>query len=922
MTPPAAKRRRAVEHHESVRNITVVKGGLSIMCPSDAMGMLIGKGGSGLREMQERTGVKVSLQETKSMPEGAKERGVGLSGSLECVANVEKLIFEKLNARRVTSLAPSPAEEEFEIAYQAAKAAGLEPNGMPDEDPDANPLKVSVLRWVMENAHCGWLIGKGGSGIRDIESTSGAEVRVATERSLGKDALGKDSGERIVYVKGNKAQRDAALEMIRNNPKITGRVASPSEHEVAAVHIPSKAVGFILGHRGASIQALTEKTGANLRVAAGNEVTTGSGEHRVDITGGPKQIVAARHALAERIAEWRTTNNPNGEPEEPEYTLKIAVPQPLVGHIIGKGGTFVREVLNVTGVQVKIQQDSGSPTLWGDACCVMLSGTLDNVVKAQRMILERIANTSDRLKELVPNAVTISPDQDPADEMKRLEVNIQLPDGPPPTPQQFQQQPPPFGQQPPPYGFGGPPPFGGQGPRPMPGQPPFQQQFQPQFQQGPPPQGRGPPRGGRDLPPDNITFTSIRQLQAPGLTSAAKQPGGLLMLVDNSVVGSIIGKGGQTIRKISTESGSSIQVQGRDEQSPSQLERRVTITSDEMPVLMKAANMICAVLRNGERLAAAAREASGGGGGGGRGDRGPPGSNGAGGGGGDRRGPAPYNPSGPPPSSQAQPSPAPVNYQYQQQPPPQQQNVQYAPAPAIQATYPAQQQGFVALQPAPGAPIQQVYQQYPQQVQPQNPTQQQPLAQQGVQPQQQAPQAQGAAGQYAPQQQQQPQPQQPQQQQPAAVFYQQPATTNGVPQAATQAIQYAQVQQPQQQLGQPQQQQQTLLQQHQQPLQQQQHQPQQQQQGQQQQQQLPVQQLPLQTQQPQQGQQQPQQQQQAATTTSAAVATPAPVYGWVYDPATGTYTAAPAAAAPAPQASTYNGQPQYGQQQQQQQQQR
>jgi len=44
------------------------------------------------------------------MPEGSKERGVGLSGSLENVANVEKLIFEKLNARRLTSLAPSPAE--------------------------------------------------------------------------------------------------------------------------------------------------------------------------------------------------------------------------------------------------------------------------------------------------------------------------------------------------------------------------------------------------------------------------------------------------------------------------------------------------------------------------------------------------------------------------------------------------------------------------------------------------------------------------------------------------------------------------------------------------------------------------------------------------------------------------------------------
>ncbi|CAN0378717.1 unnamed protein product, partial [Ectocarpus fasciculatus] len=373
--------------------------------------------------------------------------------------------------------------------------------------------------------------------------------------------------------------------------------------------------------------------------------------------------------------------------------------------IIGKGGSFVKEVLSVTNV--KIQQDTGSPTMWGDACCVMLSGTFGNVVKAQQMILERIANTSDRLKEMVPNAVNVLDNHDPSDEMKRVEVNIQLPDGPPPVqaPLGFQ-QPPPFGQQPPPYGFGGAPPqFGGQPPRPGPhmGQPPFQQQQQAPFQQqqfqsgAPPQQQRGPPRGRADLPPvENITFTSIRQLSAPGLTSASKQPGGMLMLVDNSVVGSIIGKGGQTIRKISLESGASIQVQGRDEQSPSQLERRVTITSDEMSVLMKAANMICAVLRNGERLAAAARE----GGGGGRGERGPPGSNGGGGGGGgggdrNRGGPAPYNPAGPPQSAQPQPTAAPVNYQYQQAPP-QQQNVQYAPAPAMQSTYPAQQQGFVA----------------------------------------------------------------------------------------------------------------------------------------------------------------------------------------------------------------------------------
>lgn len=64
---------------------------------------------------------------------------------------------------------PFHVQEEFEIAYQAAKAAGLEPNGMAEEENNDDPSRVTVVRWVMENSHCGWLIGKGGSGIRDIE---------------------------------------------------------------------------------------------------------------------------------------------------------------------------------------------------------------------------------------------------------------------------------------------------------------------------------------------------------------------------------------------------------------------------------------------------------------------------------------------------------------------------------------------------------------------------------------------------------------------------------------------------------------------------------------------------------------------------------------------------------------------------------
>ena len=64
--------------------------------------------------------------------------------------------------------ADSVEQEEYEHAYEAAKAAGLDPNNITDTDLN-DPSKVTVVRWIMSNTQCGWLIGKGGSGIQNIE---------------------------------------------------------------------------------------------------------------------------------------------------------------------------------------------------------------------------------------------------------------------------------------------------------------------------------------------------------------------------------------------------------------------------------------------------------------------------------------------------------------------------------------------------------------------------------------------------------------------------------------------------------------------------------------------------------------------------------------------------------------------------------
>lgn len=93
-------------------------------------------------------------------------------------------------------------------------------------------------------------------------------------------------------------------------------------------------------------------------------------------------------------------------------------------------------------------------------------------------------------------------------------------------------------------------------------------------------------------------------------------------------------------------------------------------SQDEMSALLTAANMICAVLRNNEKLSMAARQGGAPGAGGG------PGSNGSAGGGGDRErgaprgGPGPNNGprggSGPPPASPSGGA-TPANFPFQQQ---------------------------------------------------------------------------------------------------------------------------------------------------------------------------------------------------------------------------------------------------------------
>ncbi|KAI0391005.1 hypothetical protein F5Y17DRAFT_33555 [Xylariaceae sp. FL0594] len=78
----------------------------AIYVPSEAVGMIIGKGGETIREMQNVTGCKINV--SQSSGPGETEREIGLVGSRDAIARAKRAIEDKVEAvRQKNSRGPS-----------------------------------------------------------------------------------------------------------------------------------------------------------------------------------------------------------------------------------------------------------------------------------------------------------------------------------------------------------------------------------------------------------------------------------------------------------------------------------------------------------------------------------------------------------------------------------------------------------------------------------------------------------------------------------------------------------------------------------------------------------------------------------------------------------------------------------------------
>ncbi|KAI1815761.1 hypothetical protein GGS20DRAFT_311790 [Poronia punctata] len=152
---------------------------VQIMVPDRTVGLIIGRGGETIRDLQERSGCHINIVGESKSVNGL--RPVNLIGPHKAAAQAKELILEIVDSDTRNgsqpSEAPKPARPPKNDTYRDNGAGGND--------------KVNDSIFVPSEA-VGMIIGKGGETIREMQNTTGCKINVSqssgpgeTEREIG-----------------------------------------------------------------------------------------------------------------------------------------------------------------------------------------------------------------------------------------------------------------------------------------------------------------------------------------------------------------------------------------------------------------------------------------------------------------------------------------------------------------------------------------------------------------------------------------------------------------------------------------------------------------------------------------------------------------------------------------------------------------
>ncbi|XP_055494368.1 poly(rC)-binding protein 3-like isoform X12 [Leucoraja erinacea] len=306
--------------NEGGLNVTLT---IRLLMHGKEVGSIIGKKGETVKKMREESGARINISEGN-----CPERIVTITGPTDAIFKAFAMIAFKF-------------EEDIDNSMTNSTATSKPP---------------VTLRLVVPASQCGSLIGKGGSKIKEIRESTGAQVQVAGD-------MLPNSTERAVTISG---MPDAIIQCVK---------------QICVVMLESPPKGATIPYR--------PKPASAPVIFAGGQAYTIQGQYAIPH---PDQLTKL-HQLAMQHTPFTplgqtTPGFPGMDANSPASTHELAIPNDLIGCIIGRQGSKINEIRQMSGAQIKIANAAEGST----ERQITITGSPANISLAQYLINARLTS--------------------------------------------------------------------------------------------------------------------------------------------------------------------------------------------------------------------------------------------------------------------------------------------------------------------------------------------------------------------------------------------------------------------------------------------------------------------------------------------------------------------------------------------------
>ncbi|XP_041760358.1 far upstream element-binding protein 3-like isoform X1 [Coregonus clupeaformis] len=281
-------------HSEAESNSSVQE----MLIPASKVGLVIGRGGDTIKQLQERIGVKMMMIQDGPMPTGA-DKPLRITGDPYKVQQARELVIEIIRDKDQGDF--RSGRNDF-----ASRLGG-------------STLDVAVPRFAV-----GIIIGRSGEMIKKIQGDSGVRIQFKPDDGI--------SPERIAQVMGQPDRCQHAVHLINEliqtaqerdgfggsgGPRGRGRgrgdwgMGSPGGLQEVTYTIPADKCGLVIGKGGDTIKSINQQSGAHVELQRNPPHNTDPNVRIFSIRGTPQQMELARQLIDDKIGGSGIVSNGN-----------------------------------------------------------------------------------------------------------------------------------------------------------------------------------------------------------------------------------------------------------------------------------------------------------------------------------------------------------------------------------------------------------------------------------------------------------------------------------------------------------------------------------------------------------------------------------------------------------------------------------